>query len=620
MKTCLPFVFILLFICRPSFPQGTDIRDNYIKREVYITMRDGIRLFTAIYTPRDNTHAYPIMIVKTPYGIRPYGGDNFPERIGPSAYLEEEQYIFVHQDARGMFMSEGYMDQMTPYLPQKPDSSYTDNSSDIYDTVEWLLKNTKNNGKVGLWGISYRGFYASSGIIDAHPAIECSSPQAPIADWYIGDDMHHNGAFSLLPAFSFLDPVGRIQTTTYKDWLPVFQFPVRDAYNFFLNIGKLTEVNDRYFQNQVPFWDSIMVHADYDDYWQKRDIRPHLKNIRPAVLVTGGLFDQENWFGSLETYKAIKSNSDNDTRFTFGPWIHGGWARTTGENLGPVHFGQPTSDYYQKNIETPFFNYYLKNKGILNHQPVKGFITGINTWQEYGSWPPANAKKVIYYMDNNFSLSAGKPSVTGEAADQYMSDPANPVPYTQVFHPVRLAYNKEYMTEDQRFASARPDVLSYQTEILIDTHILAGPVIANLFVSADVTDFDIVIKIIDVYPDADHTTYFSQTETEMAGYQQLVRGEILRMKYRHDPSRPEPFTPGKVEKVTLKLNDICHAFLPGHRIMIQIQSSWFPLYDRNPQQFMNIYQAGKDDYRKAMISIYHTPAYPSAIIFNEIIE
>ena len=622
MKIHYLFILTLLLVWSEIIQaQGSDyIRENYSKKEVYITMRDGVRLYTAIYSPRDTSMNYPIMMVKTPYGITPYGEENYPEKIGPSPYLAKEKYIFVYQDARGMFMSEGYMDQMTPHLVEKPDSTYVDNSSDTFDTVEWLLKNRKNNGRVGLWGISYRGFYASSGIIDAHPAIVCSSPQAPIADWFVGDDMHHNGAFGLLPGFGFFEVVGQYHESTFSQWPALFNYPVRDAYNFFLHLGPISEVNNTYFENKVPFWDTLLVHPDYDAYWQKRNILPRLKNIKPAVLVTGGLFDQENLYGSLQTYKAIEENNDNETRLVLGPWIHGGWARTTGENLGLVEFGQPTSDFYQREIELPFFNFYLKGKGSVDElAKVTVFVTGMNTWRHYDGWPPQETRQTYLYLNKGSSLSWSSPSLSGMEYDEYTSDPAHPVPYTQIFHPVRLAYNKEYMSEDQRFASARPDVLSYQTEVLSDTLIFTGPLTADLFISSTSTDYDIIVKLIDVYPDTIKPYYYNAPVVEMAGFQQLVRAEIFRVKYRSSYSNPEPVIPDKIEEIKIHLNDISHAFLPGHHIMIQVQSSWFPLFDRNPQQFMNIYQAGEKDFHKADIRIYRSEEYPSHITLSKLI-
>lgn len=610
-------IFLLSCIGKSEAQKIYSIKEHYTKQEVYITMRDGVKLFTAIYSPCDTSISYPILMVKTPYGIKPYGEDNFPEAIGPSKYLEEEKYIFVHQDARGMFMSEGRMLQMTPHQPVKPDSTYTDNSTDTYDAVEWLLHHTNNNGRVGLWGISYRGFFAASGIIDAHPAIVCSSPQAPMANVFYGDDVHHNGAFALLPMFLFYESVCQVQKPYSQEWPDIFNYPVRDAYNFFLNIGSLSQVNNNYFENKVPDWDSIIIHPDYDSFWQRRNILPHLKKIRPAVLVTGGLFDHENLYGSLQTYHAIEKNSDNDTRLVLGPWIHGGWARTTGTSFGILQFGESTSDFYQKNIELPFFNYYLKKKGsLVDLSKIMVFATGNNKWYAFDTWPPATLKQTAYFLDAEFLLKENIPNKNGSVFDEYYSDPQHPVPYTQVFHPLRLFYNKEYMAEDQRYASSRPDVLTYKSKVLKDTLTVMGPVTANLYVASTSTDYDLVVKIIDVYPDTIKKDHYETTVVETAGYQQLVRAEIFRAKYRNNFQFPEPVIPENIEQIRIDLNDICHSFLPGHRIMIQIQSSWFPLFDRNPQQFMNIYDATADDFVKADVRIFHSKDHPSSITLN----
>jgi putative CocE/NonD family hydrolase len=610
---------LLLFLAiNAIFAQRTDfIQQNYVKKEVYIPMRDGTRLYTAIYSPRDSLVKYPILMVKTPYGIRPYGEENFPEAIGPSPYLEREKYIFVHQDARGMFMSEGRMVEMTPHLTLKPDSTYVDNSTDTYDAVEWLLHHTNNNGKVCLWGISYRGFYASSGIIDAHPALACSSPQACIADWFVGDDVHHNGAFALLPNYLFYEAVCQIQKPYAQQWPEVFDYPVKDAYNFFLNLGPLDQVNHTWFENKVPAWDTLVAHPNYDSFWQERNILPHLKNIKPAVLVTAGLFDHENLYGSLQTYQAIKYNSNNDTRLVLGPWIHGGWARTKGESFGILQFGESTSDYYQREIEMPFFNFYLKQKGTIENLPkVMVFITGSNKWHRFDTWPPAGLDEELLFLNAENALSESLPDDAGFTFDVYISDPEHPVPYTSIFHPLRLFYNKEYMAEDQRFAGSRPDVLTYQTDILTDTLTLLGPVKADLYIASTTTDYDIVVKVIDVYPNTIKKDYYETPVVETAGYQQLVRTEIFRAKYRNSYEFPEAIIPKEINHIRINLNDISHSFLPGHRIMVQIQSSMFPLYDRNPQTFMNIYEAGKEDFQSAGIMIYRSKEYPSSITFG----
>jgi hypothetical protein len=611
---------LILVVCLPLgvSAQGTDyLRMNYEKKEVRIPMRDGVTLFTAIYSPRDISVKYPILFVKTPYGLKNYGPDNYPESIGPSEYLAREKFIIVYQEARGTFLSEGIEDQMAPHLPSKPDPASIDHSSDTYDAVDWLIKNTNTNGKVGIWGISYRGFYASSGIIDAHPAIVCSSPQAPIADWFAGDDLHHNGAFALMGSFLFFEIVGIGRDSLTTAWPVLNRYPNTDAYNFFLNCGKTSELAKKYYSGHNSFWDSIIAHPNYDDYWQKRNILPHLKNIRPAVMVTGGLFDHENLYGSLKTYEHIKNKSANETRLVLGPWIHGGWSRTTGDSLGFVKFGSATSDLYQQKIELPFFNYHLKQKGNLENLTMANiFFTGQNSWEEYSVWPPDETQVQTLYLNDNFSLTEGIPKHSGPVYDDYISDPRHPVPYTQVFHSSRLFYNKEYMSEDQRFASSRPDVLTYETGVLTDTLTLAGPLVASIFAASTGSDFDLIVKLIDVYPSTTNTAFAGTAVTDMAGFQQLVRAEIMRAKYRNSLSDPEPIIPGNVEKISLELNDIAHSFLPGHKVMIQIQSSWFPLYDRNPHVFTDIYQADEKDYQKAGIQIYRSEKYPSSIRFH----
>ncbi len=595
-----------------------DIAKHYTKNEYNITMRDGVRLFTAVYVPKDTSVKYPVMIMRTPYGITPYGADNFPESLGPSNYMAGEKYIFVYQDVRGRFMSEGTFLNMTPYITNKRKDTDVDNSTDTYDTVEWLLENIRNNnGRVGLWGISYPGFNVSSGIIETHPAIKCASPQAPIADWFIGEDIHHNGAFALLPAFNFFEIFGPVRPELTKQWPGLKEYPVKDAYNFFMNAGPVTDMDDKYFNAEVPFWDSVTIHGTYDIYWRRRNLLPNLHNIKCAVMTVCGWFDAENLYGSVNTYQSIEANNPEIYNiFIAGPWIHGGWARTEGNKLGNIYFGDKTSEYYLQEIELKFFNYYLKDKGELDLPEVLVFETGANTWKKYEKWPPRDSHYKSLYFHGDNSLKFTMPENAGFQYDEYISDPDNPVPYTSVYHNAKLFYNREYMVEDQRFAASRPDVLYYQTDILDEDITVAGPVQAELYVSTTGTDADWVVKVIDVFPDMTVTERIRDPETEMAGYQMLVRGEILRGKFRNSMEKPEPHIPGKVERITFVLQDINHTFKKGHRIMIQVQSSWFPLFDRNPQKFCDIYSADDKDYRKATQRIYRSKNYPSNIIFN----
>ncbi len=619
LSVIIHFVVILI-LCLTCLDEQSPakMKTNYSKAEYYIPMRDGIKLYTAVYTPKDTSQDYPIMMMRTPYRLKPYGSENFPDTLGPSEYMAKEKYIFVYQNVRGKFMSEGDFVNMTPHITDKKSGFEIDNSTDTYDAVEWLLKNIRHhNGNVGLWGISYPGFYAATGIIDAHPAIRCASPQAPIADWFIGDDMHHNGAFALIMNYNFFEVFGVIRKGVYKEYLPFNNYPVRDEYNFFLNLGPLNAVNKKYFNNCVPFWDSLVIHHTYDKFWKKSNTLPNLRNITPAVMTTGGWFDGEDLYGTLHTYNYIEEQNPGIYNIlVMGPWIHGGWARTKGDSLGLISFSGLTSDFYQKEVELKFFNYFLKNKGELDLPEALVFETGTNTWKQYEKWPPDSSHFESLYLHEGNLLEFAKPAASEILYDEYISNPDKPVPYTGIFHNSRVFYSKEYMVEDQRFASTRPDVLCYQTEPLDQNITFAGPVRADLYVSTSGTDADWVIKIIDVFPDTYTTVRPKETYTEMAGYQMLVRGEILRGKFRSSYEKPEPFTPAKVERISVKLQDINHTFQKGHRIMIQVQSSWFPLFDRNPHKFMNIFEAGEKDFQLAVQRIYRSANYPSCVILR----
>ncbi len=606
--------------CSSEFNRNDEFRigEHYNKYEYNIPMSDGVKLFTAVYVPKDTSVKYPVMLYRTPYSVAPYGAGNFPESLGPSDYFAKEKYIFVYQDVRGRFMSEGTFLNMTPHIADKRRSTDVDNSTDTYDTVEWILKNvSNNNGKVGLWGISYPGFNASSGIINTHPAIKCSSPQAPIGDWFISDDIHHYGAFALLAAFNFFEVFGPVRKELTQQWPATKEYPVKDAYNFFLNAGPIDEMDDRYFNAEVPFWDSIVTHGDYDRFWQRRNILTHLRNIKCAVMTVCGWYDAEDVSGSIDTYQSIEmANPGIYNIFIVGPWIHGGWARTPGNELGDIDFEDYTSEYYRKEIELKFFNYYLKGKGELALPEVMAFETGTNKWKNYDKWPPRDSHYESLYFHEGNGLKFTMPETTGFQFDEYISDPDNPVPYTSVYHSARLFYNKEYMVEDQRFAASRPDVLYYQTNILDEDITVAGPMEAELYISTTGSDADWIVKIIDVFPEELVDTRPANAEKDMAGYQMLVRGEILRGKFRNNFEKPEPHISGKVERIAFELPDIYHTFKKGHRIMVQVQSSWFPLFDRNPQKFCDIYTATKQDYQKATQRIYRSKNYPSSIILN----
>jgi hypothetical protein len=617
-------VFLLLNV---FFLYATDIfaqenkflEENYTKKEYRIEMRDGVKLFTSVFSPKDTSLEYPIILWRTPYSVGPYGEDKFPVfRRYTWQHFIEEKYIIVFQDVRGRFMSEGDFINMTPFITNKKSNKEIDESTDAYDTIEWLVNNIpNNNGNVGLWGISYPGFYTAMGGIDAHPAVKAISPQAPIADWFANDDWHHNGAFALAGGFPFMYVFGPQRDGLVQEWPEEFNFGTADGYNFYLNLEALKNVNENHFNHEIPFWDSLMIHGTYDDFWKAKNSLPHFNNIKPAVLVVGGWFDAENLYGVLHTYNSIEEkNIDNKNHLVMGPWIHGGWVRTDGSSLSDISFCSKTGDYYVNNIELPFFNYYLKGKGNLNLPEAYVFETGSNEWKKYDSWPPVNTGDFSLYLNENHSLTFNQPPATNiqpiMSFDEYISDPAKPVPFTKE---ITTDVPKEYMVEDQRFAARRPDVLVYETGILDNDITFTGNVIADLFVSTTGTDADWVVKLIDVFP-ADS----SSDSVVYSEYQMLVRGNILRGKFRESLETQKPFTPGEITNIKFDLLDINHTFKKGHRIMVQIQSSWFPLFDRNPQKFVNIYNADESDFQKATQRVYFSEEYPSRIILRKILE
>jgi putative CocE/NonD family hydrolase len=594
-----------------------DTKDRYRKTEYLVPMRDGVRLFTSVYVPKDAGpgRLYPILLTRTPYGVMPYG-DDYRQDLGPSAAASREGFIFAYQDVRGRFMSEGDFVDVRPYQPVKGPRQ-VDESSDAWDTIDWLVKQVRwNNGRVGVWGISYPGFYAAMAAIDAHPALVAVSPQAPIADWFIGDDFHHNGAFFLPHAFNFYATFGKPRTGPTKQWPPRFDHGIADGYRFFLEAADMPDLDRKYLHHGIAFWEQLMAHESYDAFWQARNTRPHLKGIRPAVLTVGGWYDAEDLFGALETYKAIERQSPGAAnRLVMGPWSHGAWARTTGEALGRVRFGQPTSAFFQEQIELPFFVACLKKAEDPRLPEASVFETGRNEWRSFDAWPPRDTRPLALYLSSAGRLTREPPHETG-AYDEYLSDPAKPVPFVE---DITIGMLREYMTADQRFAARRGDVLVYQTEPLPEEVRAAGPVVASLNVSTTGTDADWVVKLIDVYPDdmplqpdeQGQAGHDAPAHSTLGGYQQLVRGEPFRGKFRKSFERPEPFVPGEVSRVEFSLPDVFHAFRPGHRIMVQVQSSWFPLVNRNPQSFVDINEAGPEAYRKATQRVWRSAGWPS---------
>jgi putative CocE/NonD family hydrolase len=590
--------------------QPFDIKANYTKSEQMIPMRDGVKLFTSIYTPKDKSQTYPILLSRTPYSCSPYGPEAYKETIGPSPLFAKEGYIVVYQDVRGAFMSEGTYVNMRPQNDHKNKPSEIDESSDTYDTIEWLVKNfPNNNGRVGMWGISYPGFYTAVGAIDAHPALKAASPQAPIADWFIGDDFHHNGALWLPHCFNFYASFGHPRPKPTTRFGKSFNHGTPDGYKFFLEMGPIANADKKYFKGDVPFWNEVMEHPNYDAWWQARNTRPHLRKIKPAVMTVGGWFDAEDLFGALNTYQSIEKQSPGAHNIlVMGPWFHGGWSRGDGDGLGEVRFGSKTSLFYRENIELPFFNYYLKDKGEMKLPEAYVFETGSNKWKTYDQWPPATAHAESLYINAKGKLSFAAPAESASPFDEYISDPARPVPF---INGINTGMTREYMVDDQRFASRRQDVLTYQTDVLSEDITVAGPLTASLFVSTSGTDSDFVVKLIDVYPDDAPDNNPNFTGMKMGGYQMLVRGEPMRARFRKSFEKPEPMPPNKVEKIEYVMPDVNHAFMKGHRIMVQIQSTWFPLVDRNPQKFVDIYKATDADFQKATERVYHSAQYGS---------
>ena len=581
-------------------------RQSYTKTEYRISMRDGVKLFTSVYVPQDTSQTYPILMTRTPYGVGPYGPDAYPLTLGPSPAFAGEGYIFVYQDVRGRYMSEGNFKWMTPYIANKTGPNDVDESTDTYDTIEWLLKNIpNNNGRVGMYGISYPGFYTAAELVDPHPALKAASPQAPMANNYLGDDIHHNGAFWLPHIFTFINWFGQPRQgplETYPDGL--IDPGTNDGYDFYLRMGTLANADVKYFHNINKIWDEWMEHGDYDRYWQAQDVPQHLRKSSVAVMTVGGWFDAEDLQGTLRIYKALeKQNPATFNVLVMGPWSHGGWSGGSGLSLGGMTFGSNTSAFYRENMELPFFNYYLKGKGGLNLPEAYVFETGSNQWKKYDQWPPGKERVESLYLEPNHRLSFTAPENTNTSAyDEYVSDPDKPVPYTDR---VAIGMVREYMDGDQRFVAARPDVLVYQTDVLKEDVEVAGPVGVDLTVSTSGTDSDFVVKLIDVQPD---------------GRELLIRGEPFRTKYRNSFSKPEPMKPNTPTPIGYEMPDINHDFAKGHRIMVQVQSSWFPLMDRNPQKFVDIYKATEADFQKATERVYHSAAHASRLKLPRVVN
>jgi len=631
---------VLLFLSSASFAddepalsRAEAIRSGYAKFESMVPMRDGTRLFTVVYVPYEATakKTYPILLVRTPYGSGPYGANQYRTRLGPSVEFEKEGFIFAFQDVRGRNLSEGTFVNMRPHRPKKSGTQF-DESSDTYDTVEWLIKNVDhNNARVGLWGISYPGFYSSAGCIDSHPALKAVSPQAPIADWFF-DDFHRNGAFVLPMGFNFFSRFGVPRPEPTAVGPKRFDHHTRDGYRFFLNIGPMSNVNRRFFKNEIPFWNELTKHPNYDEFWKSRNILPHLKNVSAAVMVVGGWFDTEDLYGPLKTYESIERNNPNARNtLVMGPWHHGGWNSGNGRTLGDAKFDFNTAKTFRDRFQLPFFKETLKGDGPPDLPEAFVFETGANRWRSYDSWPPSKAKATILSFAAGGKLTSSEPikvpisqakhtavPLATAAQTPWISDPAKPVPYTQEVTP---AWAKNYMTEDQRFADRRPDVLVFRTERLDEDFTIAGPLRAVLSFSTTGEAADIIVKLIDEFPgEPVHRGPDSPIPNDFqSGRQQLVRAGVMRGRFRDSMEKPEPFVPGRVTLVTVPLRDVHHTFKAGHRLMIQIQSTWFPFIDCNPQTWVdNIFEAKESDFQPQIHRLHHSQATPSRIEFLRI--
>jgi putative CocE/NonD family hydrolase len=608
----LPFLFLCLSALgqekKPNY-----VAENYTKQEVRIKMRDGLELFTAIYSPKDTSKKYPIVMQRTPYNCAPYGPDQFKRSIAPNETMMKEGYIVVYQDVRGRYMSDGLYDNMRGYIPNKKGKTEVDEASDTYDTIDWLVKNVaNNNGNVGTWGISYPGYYASYSLLSGHPALKAVSPQACISDFFF-DDFHHNGAYLL--SYWKVTPLFGPQKTkpTTEAW---FKFPnvgTNDDYQFFLNAGPLVNL-DKYYDSSNEFWQQLKEHSSYDEFWQKRGLLQHLKNIKPAVMIVGGWFDAEDLYGPLNTYSTIEKSSKNYNTIVMGPWSHGDWARNSEKQIiGNINFGDSISGFYQKNIEANFFRHFLKNNGKGENKLPEAYVfdTGRKEWKTYDTWPPKNTEKQQFYLQPQQKLTKNAGAVSFE---EFISDPKKPVPHSEDIKQQGLTPRK-YMTDDQRFAARRPDVLVFETDVLAEDVTMAGDILAKLQVATTGTDADWIVKVVDVFPNDEPETKEVQQYLKMSNYHMMVRSEVMRGRFRNSFVNPEPFVANEKTPVNVKLQDVFHTFKKGHKIQIQVQSTWFPLIDLNPQTFVpNIFYAKPEDFKKQTHRVYSDSAIEFTVL------
>lgn len=586
------------------------IRYNYAKYEYEIPMRDGKTLFTAVYVPNDKSKKYPFLMKRTPYSARPYGVSSYAGALGPSEQFEKEGFIFVVQDVRGRYRSEGEWVNVRPQDAYKKGKGAVDDATDTYDTIEWLIKNVEgNNGNVGTWGISYPGYYASVSAVNAHPALKAVSPQAPVTDWFF-DDFRRNGAFVPSMGFRFFDSFDNQPGHKYSYPIPgEVDAWTHDGYQFYLDLGPLSNVNKKYFKGTRPFWNELAEHVNYDKFWQDRNILQHVENVKPAVLVVGGFYDTEDLYGPLATYQTMSQHNKNkNARIVMGPWYHGQWSRGDGSNMGEAQFGFNTSKWIQENVLLPFFVEKLKGEKTIEVSTATMFETGANRWRHFDQWPPAAAKQETLYFASKERLVM-KASDNGGGSSEYISDPNKPVPHSKAIGP---GWDRPYMAEDQRFAARRPDVLIFETEVLEEDMTLAGALALDLKFSTTQSAADLIVKLVDVFPGKDENT--NKLDTETGNRHELVRWGSIRGRFRDSMSEPKPFTPNEVATVKFDLYDVLHTFKRGHKIQIQVQSSMFPFLDRNPQKYVdNIFNAKEEDFVIAFHKIHHDDKNVSSV-------
>jgi uncharacterized protein len=601
---------ILLFVPRHSAAQQTasDYSTRFEKTEVMIPMRDGIRLHTEIYTPKDATQPLPIIFERTPYGIST-SNNGYSRMLSRYNSMMPDGYIFAFQDIRGRYASEGKFVMLRP-IHDLADPKGVDESTDTYDTIDWLIKNVpRNNGRVGLDGISYDGFLVTMGMINPHPALKAVSEQACMGDTFLGDDFFHNGAFRLSYAFEY----AALLETSNENYS--FSFDHFDLYDWYLRLGALSNANAKYFHGSIPTWNDFIAHPNYDDFWKRHAVAYGLKEPTVPNLNVAGWWDQEDFYGPTALYERLeKLDTHNRNYLVAGPWNHGGWGHGNGSNLDDISFGSDTGVYFRQNIEAPWFAFWLKDKGKLPLKEALLFQTGSDTWTAFDSWPPREAQTRNLYFREDGRLSFDAPqTTTAETSDSYLSDPAHPVPNRH--RPVDMTYPEDHpgswytwLVQDQRFVDQRPDVLTWQTDALTEDVTVAGKVTAKLFASTTGSDSDWIAKLIDVYPEK------VASDWRLSGYELMIADEIFRGRFRNSFEKPEPITPGEVTPFTIDLHTANHVFKKGHRIMVQVQSTWFPLYDRNPQKFVpNIFEAKESDYQKATQHIYRSNRFPSSV-------